>query len=103
MIKLTILYGKPTDPAAFDEHYANTHAPLASKIPGLQRYEWGKVNSLDGSEPPYYLIADLWYEDMAAMGAGMGSPEGTAAGADVENFASGGVTVVMSEVTTSVG
>ena len=45
MIKLTILYGKPTDPAAFDEHYATTHAPLAAKVPGVQRYEWGKVNS----------------------------------------------------------
>ena len=32
---LTVCYGHPTDPAAFDAHYTSTHAPLAEKIPGL--------------------------------------------------------------------
>jgi uncharacterized protein (TIGR02118 family) len=42
MIKLVVAYGPPEDPAAFDEHYASTHAPLAQKIPGLRRFEAGK-------------------------------------------------------------
>ena len=36
--QLTVVYGRPEDPAAFDEHYANVHAPLAAKIPGLESY-----------------------------------------------------------------
>ena len=98
MMKLTVLYGQPTDTTAFDEHYQNVHAPLAKKIPGIDRFEAGKVATLDGSEAPYYLMAQLWFEDMAAFGAGMGSPEGAAAAADVETFASGGATMVITEI-----
>jgi uncharacterized protein (TIGR02118 family) len=28
MVKLTVLYGHPDDPDAFEEYYANTHMPL---------------------------------------------------------------------------
>jgi uncharacterized protein (TIGR02118 family) len=28
MVKLTVLYGPPDDPAAFEDHYAGTHVPL---------------------------------------------------------------------------
>jgi uncharacterized protein (TIGR02118 family) len=30
---LTVCYGHPAGPAAFDAYYASTHAPLAEKIP----------------------------------------------------------------------
>ena len=32
---LTVCYGHPTDPAAFDAYYTSTHAPLAEKTPGM--------------------------------------------------------------------
>lgn len=35
MVKLILLYGPPTDAAAFEDHYANTHVPLAAKIPNF--------------------------------------------------------------------
>ena len=60
MAKLTTLYGHPTDPAAFEEYYANNHVPLIEKIPNMQHFEAGKVIATpDGSEPPYYWIAEL--------------------------------------------
>ncbi len=31
---LTVCYGHPADPAAFDAYYTSTHVPLAEKIPG---------------------------------------------------------------------
>ena len=34
MIKLTVLYGQPTDASLFEEYYANTHLPISSKIKG---------------------------------------------------------------------
>ena len=98
MIKLSVLYGKPTDTAAFDEHYRSVHAPLARAIPGLKRFEYGTLSTLDGSEPPFYLMANLWFDDMEAFGAGMSSPEGAAAGDDVPKFATGGATLAISEV-----
>jgi len=98
MMKLTVLYGPPTDTAAFDQHYHDVHAPLAEKIPGLKRFEAGKVSTADGSDSPYYLMAQLWFDDMASFGAGMGSPEGAATAADVATFASGGATMLIGEV-----
>jgi uncharacterized protein (TIGR02118 family) len=39
MIKLTALYGHPTDPAAFENYYGATHMPLVAKMSGLVRHE----------------------------------------------------------------
>jgi len=33
MMKLIVLYGQPTDVAAFEAYYASTHMPLVLKIP----------------------------------------------------------------------
>ncbi len=90
---LTVCYGHPADPAAFDAYYTSTHAPLAEKIPGLISFTHRHCASLDSSPPPYYLLAELSFASQEAMGAGMASPEGQAAGADVPNFATGGVTM----------
>lgn len=98
MVKLIVLYGQPEDRSAFDDHYAATHASLAEAIPNLQRFEHGKaLSTADGSDSPYYYIAELSFDDLAALQAGMASPEGKAAGGDVANFASGGVTMVIAE------
>ena len=32
MVKIVVLYGPPADPAAFEDHYAGKHLPLASNI-----------------------------------------------------------------------
>ena len=93
MYVLTVLYGHPTDPAAFDAHYASTHVPLVEKIPGLESFTHRHCASLDGSPPPYYLIAELGYASQGVFAAAAQSPERQAAGADVPNFATGGVTM----------
>ncbi len=99
MHKVTVLYGHPTDPAAFEEYYANTHLPIAAKIPGVQRFEAAKVVATpDGEEPPYHRSAELWFEDLDQLQQSMGSEEGQAATGDISNFATGGVTVFISEV-----
>ena len=90
---LMVCYGHPTDPAAFDAHYTSTHARLAEKIPGMSSFTYRHTASIDGSQPPYYLIAELSFPSQEAMGASLGSPEAQAATADVPNFATGGVTM----------
>ncbi len=99
MMKVSVLYGRPDDPATFEEYYANNHLPLAAKIANVQRFETGKVVATpDGSEPPYHRITELWFESEEQMQSSLGSEEGEAAVADIPNFATGGATIVISEV-----
>jgi uncharacterized protein (TIGR02118 family) len=99
MVKVTVLYGAPTDPDAFEDYYAGTHLPLAARMPNVERFEASKaLDGPDGGDPPYYRIAELWFADAGAMQEAMGSDEGVATVADLGNFATGGVTVVASEI-----
>ena len=92
---LTVLYGHPDDPAAFDAHYEGTHVPLVDKIDGLRSWTRRKVTSMDDNPPPYYLIAELTFDSQEQLQASMGSAEGQAAANDVPNFASGGATMMV--------
>ncbi len=101
MAKLVVLYRTPTNAAAFDRHYAEVHVPLARRIPGLRRYDVsvGGVSTPTGPSP-YHLIATLYFDSVAAIQAGFGSPEGQAAAADVGGFATGGVEMLIFDETT---
>jgi uncharacterized protein (TIGR02118 family) len=87
-VKLVVLYTQPDDPDAFDRYYLDTHMPLASKIPGLQRAETGRlVAALDGGEHTYHRAAELYFADQAALQAAFGSDEGKATAADYQKIA----------------
>jgi uncharacterized protein (TIGR02118 family) len=99
MVKAVVLYGAPDDPDAFERYYADTHTALAKAIPGLQRFQAARaVATPDGSELPYQRIAELSFEDMDALQAGLGSEEGQAAVNDIPNFATGGVTIFFAQI-----
>ena len=98
MHRLMVSYGQPTDPAAFDAHYRDTHAPLALKMPGLVRFTYGHPQAMDPSSPAPYLVAELDFESEQAMGAAFASNEGQSATADMGNFATGGATTYHYEV-----
>lgn len=90
---LTVCYGHPADPAAFDDYYQSTHRGLAEKMPGLAGFTARHCASLDESAPPYYLVAELAFTSQEALLAALASPEGRAAARDIANFADGGVTM----------
>ena len=99
MVKVTVLYGPPTDPAAFERYYAETHMPLVARIPGALRAEKAKVvGTPDGTPAPFHRVFEFWFESAERMQASLGSPEGLAAIADIPNYATGGVTILISEV-----
>ncbi len=91
MAHVVVMYKTPKDSAAFDKHYSETHIPLVKKIAGLRKYDisQGPVVNPAGSSD-YYLVATLYFDSLAAIKAGFSSPEGKAAGADVQTFATGG-------------
>ena len=98
MAKLFAIYQTPKDPAAFDHYSYNTPLPLAKTIPGLISYEvtTGDVMGMAGKHG-IYLVATLEFESMAAIGIAMASPQGQATAADLGNFASAGVDVMMGD------
>ena len=100
MHRISITYGRPADPAAFDRHYNDIHAPLALKIPGLAGFTTGKCSPLaPGQGPPYYMVANLTFKTAADLEAALRSAEIATASADTANFADGGMTLYRTEET----
>jgi uncharacterized protein (TIGR02118 family) len=99
MVKLTVIYDNPTDPAAFEKHYHDVHLPLAAKVKGVKRVELAKVfPKEDGSATPAYRTADLYFDDYASACAVAASPEGQALLGDAVQLGTGGVTFLLSEI-----
>ncbi len=99
MIKLTVLYGHPTDLSAFEEYYAGSHMAISSKMSGYEKLEYTKfISAPDGSQAAYYRMAEFWFASPEAMQASMGSAEGQATAADLANFATGGVTLLVGAI-----
>jgi uncharacterized protein (TIGR02118 family) len=87
-VKLVVLYTHPDDADAFERYYFDSHMPLVSKIPGLQRAETGRlVAAIDGGEHTYYRAAGLYFADQSALEAAFGSDEGKAAAGDYQQIA----------------
>jgi uncharacterized protein (TIGR02118 family) len=96
MAHVVVMYKTPKDTAAFDKYYFETHVPIAKKIPGLRKYEVSKGPVATPAGPSgFHLIATLHFDNLAAVQAGFGSPEGKAAGADVPKFATGGADMLL--------
>src|SRR3954471_12012286 len=99
MIKITVLYGHPDDPAAFERHYDDVHVPLVNAMPNLRRFEKALVVATpDGGASPYYRVAELYFDSEEAYQASTATPEGRAPGEDVPNYATGGATVLITVV-----
>lgn len=96
MAQLVVMYKTPKDAAAFDKYYFEKHVPIAKKIPGVRKYEVSKGPvATPGGPSSYHLVAILQYDDLGAIQRAFGSPEGQAAVADVQTFATGGVDIFM--------
>jgi uncharacterized protein (TIGR02118 family) len=96
MAHVVVMYRTPKDAAVFDKHYFETHVPLVNKMPGLRKYEvsQGPVATPVGPSP-FYLVATLYFDNIAAVKAGFASAEGKAAAADVQKFATGGADMIL--------
>jgi uncharacterized protein (TIGR02118 family) len=88
MSKAIFIYRKPADPAAFEQHYFNTHVPLAKALPGLGKYQVSRgpiAGRMTGEAP--HMIAILHFDTMAAMQVAFSSEIGQACAADRRLFA----------------
>jgi uncharacterized protein (TIGR02118 family) len=97
--KLLVLYNHPTDPAAFDRYYAETHTPIAKTIPHMRSFavSTGPIVAPDGSRSPYHQVAELIFDSRSDLQAGMASSAGRTTAGDLRNFAGAGVTLLVYE------
>ena len=98
MVKLTVLYGHPDDPDAFEEYYADTHMPLVDKMPTL-RGTRRPGSSLHQTVASHTTTASSRVTSRTSMSCRVaGTPEGQAAAEDIPNFATGGATLLICEI-----
>ena len=101
MVKLIALYKKPADAeaqAAFEKHYFEIHMALVAKIPGMLKSEVAKINTFAGQESKYFLLTEMFFDNVDKLNEGMASPEGKAAGRDLMSFAKEYVEMSIGEV-----
>jgi uncharacterized protein (TIGR02118 family) len=87
MVRFLVVYPEPSDPAEFDRHYFQVHVPLARRLPGLRRYTVSKAPARIRGPEPYYLVAELDWDDMAALKRDFASELGQETAGDVERLA----------------
>ncbi|MCY0900096.1 MAG: EthD family reductase [Firmicutes bacterium] len=88
MVKLIALYRQPDDPEAFDAHYYGVHLPIVRRMPGLKMLVVTKLTSVAArAASPYYLLAEMTFDDRDALKAALSSEVGREAGRDLQGFA----------------
>ncbi|MDQ3880747.1 MAG: EthD family reductase [Chloroflexota bacterium] len=97
MVRLIVLYNTPEDAAAFDAHYRDVHLPIVQRYPGLRELRLSRTSAPAGGRSPYYLMAEMLFEDRAALDAAVASDAGRESARDLRNFATGGVQVFVAE------
>jgi len=98
-VKITVLYGTPKDPAAFEKYYAETHLPLVDEVDDLGPVELSMgLPGPDGAPPEFYRMAELWFEDEDHMQSVTATEEWRRVVEDVPKFASGGVKVLVLKI-----
>jgi uncharacterized protein (TIGR02118 family) len=90
MIKLVYcIIKKPgmTD-AEFFHYWEKIHGPIGARIPGLRKLVQSlRLNVPDDSHvPDFDGVAELWFDDMAALLAARKTPEWRASSEDESNF-----------------
>ena len=104
MFKLTANWLMPDESQreAFEQHYWSVHVPIAEKGPGLKKMVLTLItHGVEGAQPPFYRVAELYWDDEGAFARCEASPEWTAlredAGGMIERFGVGLVMGIGSE------
>jgi uncharacterized protein (TIGR02118 family) len=98
---VTVIYNQPTSPVAFEKYYAEKHLPLVTSLQseiGFTRAELTRFTAtLDGKKPTFYRQAELYFNSMDDAKKGMATDGFKKVGADLKNFATGGLIGLVGE------
>jgi len=96
MYKVLILFGPPVDKAAFAGYFEESHRPLLDNLPHPESIEVDWITgSVSGDLPVHLSVALLFPTEEALQGA-LNSDAGQKMARDYQSFASGGVTILLS-------
>jgi uncharacterized protein (TIGR02118 family) len=78
-------------PEEFSRYWREVHGPIGRRIPGLRRLVQSHParHPADLSPPSFDGMAELWFDDLAALEAARRSPEWRASSADEAHFIDG--------------
>jgi uncharacterized protein (TIGR02118 family) len=93
VVRLIALYSQPEDPAAFDAHYRDVHAPIVRRYPNLLSVQLTKADGVGGRPAAFYLMAEMSFASRADLDEALASDPGRESGRDLRNFAQAGVTL----------
>ncbi|HSC28499.1 MAG TPA: EthD family reductase [Vicinamibacterales bacterium] len=97
MVRLIALYSQPDDPAAFDAHYRDVHAPIVARYPGLVDVQLTRADGIGGRPAAFYLMAEMRFATRADLDEALASDAGRESGRDLRNFAQAGVTLFIAD------
>ena len=91
--KLVVLYPYPQDVDAFERAYTDEHVPMVNEntMKGITKFVATKVvGTADGSPPPFYRMAELYFPSLETLQACASSAGAQAAVAHAISISSGG-------------
>lgn len=98
MATLLALFNPKEDPDVFEAHYRSTDVPIVRTIPGVERREIGDLpGAKSDAAAPCCFLGLLTFVSMAELQAGIASPEGQAAAAELADVAGDRVSLLFFE------
>lgn len=97
-VKLVVLYPYPADISEFEKAYTEEHMPLvtAETIPGIRKFTGTKLlSAADGGQPPFYRMAELYFDSLDALQNAVSSDGAQQAVAHAAAISTGGAPVIM--------
>ncbi len=96
MYQVLILFGPPVDKVAFARYFEEIHRPILDSLPHSEAIEVNWVASSVTGDLPVHLLVELLFPTEEALGDGLNSAAGQKMARDYPSFASGGVTILLS-------
>jgi len=96
-VKLIVMYPRPKDIEVFEKLYQEEHVPMAvEKLSGKTKFVATKVVATpDGTSPPFYRIAEVYFPSLQALQACAQSAGGQETVAHAVKISSGGAPVFL--------
>ena len=96
-VKLIVIYPRPKDIEAFEKLYQEEHVPMAvEKLSGKTKLVATKlVATPDGTPPPFYRIAEVYFPSLQALQACAQSAGGQETVAHAMKISNGGAPVFL--------
>ena len=96
-VKFMVMYPRPQDVEAFEKLYQEEHVPMAvEKLGGKTKFVATKVVATpDGTPPPFYRIAEVYFPSLEALQACAQSDGGKETIAHAVKISSGGAPIFL--------